>query len=435
MANILAIVGRPNVGKSTLFNRLVEARKAIMDDVSGVTRDRHYGYGEWAGRHFTVIDTGGYVEGSEDIFEKAIRDQVKMALEEANVIIFMLDSITGLTDLDKDFARILRSVEKPVVLAGNKADNQERSFAANEFYELGMGEVFPVSSVNGSGTGELLDEVVKHFSVDEEDNGEEGIPKIAILGRPNVGKSSFLNALIGRERSIVTDISGTTRDSINTRYNLFNKDLLLIDTAGIRKKSRVKENIEFYSVMRAIQALQDADICIVIIDAAQGLESQDINIISLAHKYRKGIVLMINKWDLINKEQDTYGQFVKDIQNRLGQFTFIPILFTSVINKQRIFQVIEKADEVYQNRKMKISTSKLNNVLLEEINRNPPPAVKGKYIKIKYVTQISSKSPIFAFFCNFPQYIGKTYERFLENKIRLHFGFEGVPVQIFFRKK
>jgi GTP-binding protein len=435
VSNIVAIVGRPNVGKSTLFNRLVEQRKAIMHDESGVTRDRHYGYGEWNGKHFTVIDTGGYVTGSEDKFESSIRKQVELAIEEARVILFMVDVETGITGLDKDFANVIRTSKKPVLLVANKADNQERTYAASEFYALGIGEVYPVSSANGSGTGELLDDLIQHFEEAGDENPEEGIPRIAILGRPNVGKSSFLNALLGNERSIVTDEAGTTRDSIDSRYRMYGKDFILVDTAGIRKKSRVRENIEFYSVLRALQALEESDVCIVIVDAERGLEAQDMNIIALAHRHNKGIMIMVNKWDLVEKDSKTADQFKKVIAERLGEMAYVPVIFTSVINKQRIFQAIEKAMEVYENLKKKISTSKINEVMLKEIEKYPPPAVRGKYIKIKYITQLPGKSPAFAFFCNFPQHIRNSYLRYLENKIREHFGFEGVPIRIYFRKK
>ncbi|MTI40459.1 ribosome biogenesis GTPase Der [Fulvivirga lutimaris] len=434
MANIVAIVGRPNVGKSTLFNRLVEQRKAIMDDESGVTRDRHYGHGEWVGKYFTVVDTGGYVTGSDDKFESEIRKQVVLALEEATVILFMVDSFAGLTDLDKDFANLLRSSKKPVFIVANKADTAERSHMAMEFYALGMGEVYPIAAASGSGTGELLDEVVKHLDEGIE-NPDLGIPKIAILGRPNVGKSSFLNALLGKERTIVTDEAGTTRDAINTRYKMFNKDFILTDTAGIRKKSKVKEDIEFYSVLRSIQALQDSDVCIFLIDATLGLEGQDMSIIGLAQKYNKGMIIMVNKWDLIEKETNTAEKFKKELISKLGLLDYVPIIFTSVIKKQRIFQAIEKAIEVNENRTRKIPTSKLNELMLPEIENNPPPALKGKYIKIKYITQLPVHTPTFAFFCNLPQYIKAPYERYLENKLRKHFDFEGVPIRLFFRKK
>jgi len=435
MANIIAIVGRPNVGKSTFFNRLVERRQAIMDNESGVTRDRHYGYGEWTGNHFTVIDTGGYVTGSNDVFEGAIRGQVEEAMEEASVILFMVDCGDGLVGLDNDFARIVRGLKKPVIVVANKADNTERMHQANEFYELGLGEVFAISSSNGTGTGELLDEVVKHFPDVGDDDGEEGIPRISILGRPNAGKSSFLNALLGKERTIVTDIAGTTRDSINTHYTLFGKDFILTDTAGLRKKSKVHEDIEFYSVMRALQALQDSDVCVVMVDATRGLEAQDLNIIGLATKYKKGVLIMVNKWDLIEKDSNTMKKFTKELDEKLGQMTWIPKVYTSVTEKQRIFQAIELAVQVYDNRARKVPTSQLNDAMLAEIERYPPPALKGKYIKIKYITQLPTKSPTFAFFCNLPQYIKEPYERFLENRMREHFEFDGVPIKLVFRKK
>ncbi|MDZ7608836.1 MAG: ribosome biogenesis GTPase Der [Cyclobacteriaceae bacterium] len=435
MANIVAIVGRPNVGKSTLFNRLIERREAIMDDESGVTRDRHYGYAEWIGKGFTVVDTGGYVHGSDDIFEGAIRSQVMTALEEATVILFMTDCRVGLTDLDREFAQVVRKTKKPVLIVANKADSLEKEQNAVEFYELGIGEIYPVSSVSGSGTGDLLDEVVKHFKSEVDGDSESSLPRIAIMGRPNVGKSSFVNVLVGQERSIVTDIAGTTRDSINTRYNLFGKDFLLIDTAGVRKKARVKEDIEFYAVMRSIQALQNSDVSIVMIDAQSGLEAQDINLINLAVKYRKGIVLMVNKWDLIEKDTKTADLFRKELVERLGTLNYIPIVFTSVINKQRVMKAIETAIEVYTDRYRKVPTSELNNVLLKEIEKYNPPAHRGKYIKIKYITQLPTKSPTFGFFCNFPKHIQNPYERFLENKIREHFGFAGVPIKIVFKEK
>lgn len=407
-----------------------------MDNEPGVTRDRHYGMSEWNGRQFTVIDTGGYVEGSSDIFEEAIRKQVKEALNEADVILFMVDAHYGLHGLDQDFANVLRELKKPIFLVANKADNQVRAFSANEFYSLGITDkIYPVSSLSGSGTGDLLDDVVEKFLPEDRVDVESDLPRIAILGRPNAGKSSFLNALLGKERSIVTEIAGTTRDSINTHYNLFGKDFLLTDTAGIRKKSKVRENVEFYSVLRAIQALQDSDVCIVMVDAERGLESQDMNILVLAHKYKKGAVLMINKWDLIKKDSKTADDFKKSIREKLGPLSYIPVVFTSVLQKQRIFQVIELALKVYENKLRKISTSKLNNLLLPEIEKNPPPSVRGKYIKIKYITQLPTRSPTFAFFCNYPKDIREAYERFLVNKIRSYFDFEGVPVKAVFRKK
>ncbi len=434
MANVVAIVGRPNVGKSTFFNRLIESRTAIMDNESGVTRDRQYGVGEWNGKTFTAIDTGGYVTGSDDVFEGAIREQVKYALEEASVIIFMVDVKDGLTDLDKDFGQVLRELKKPVFVAANKADTTELVHLTGEFYALGFNQIYPISSANGSGTGELLDAVAEELA-DEAVDRAEGIPQIAILGRPNVGKSSFLNALVGEERSIVTDEAGTTRDAINTRYTLFGKDFILTDTAGLRRKSKVKDNLEFYSTLRSLQALQNSDVCIVLVDATRGLEAQDINIISLADKYGKGIMLMVNKWDLVDKENNTAANLQKEYGKKLGQLDYIPIVFTSVIEKQRIFKAIETAIEVYNHRSTKIPTSKLNDALLPEIEKYPPPAIKGKYIKIKYVTQLPTVTPSFAFFCNLPQYVKSPYKRFLENKLRENFNLRGVPVRIFLRKK
>ena len=437
MANIVAIVGRPNVGKSTFFNRLTETRKAIMDNVSGVTRDRHYGYSEWNGKNFTVIDTGGYVTGSEDIYEEAIRNQVDLALEEASVILFMVDVVTGMTDLDKDFANVLRRSKspKPIYIVGNKADDSIKSQMAGEFYALGLGEVFTVSSQTGSGTGDLLDEVVKHFDESQPEDPEAGLPKIAILGRPNAGKSSFLNVLLGKERSIVTDLAGTTRDAINARYTLFGKDFIITDTAGIRRKTKVKDDIEFYSVMRAIRTLEDSDVCVIMIDASRGIESQDVNLIALAERNRKGIVIMINKWDLIEKDTKTAMAFTKAIKEKIAPIDYAPILFTSVIEKQRMYQTIEKAVKVYENRSQKIPTSQLNDKLLPEIEKYPPPAIKAKYVKIKYITQLPVRTPTFAFFCNLPQYIKEPYQRFLENKIREYFDFEGVPIIVVFRQK
>ncbi len=439
MANIVAIVGRPNVGKSTLFNRLIEERVAITDDMPGVTRDRHYGNAYWLDKYFTVIDTGGYVVGSEDTFEEAIRSQVELAIDEATVILFVVDTYTGLTDLDKDFANVLRRSKKPVIIVANKAETDERRNTSAEFYELGMdGEIFSISSADGSGTGDLLDEVIKHFKEEGIENPDEGIPRIAILGRPNVGKSSFLNVLTGRERSIVTDIAGTTRDAIDTHYKLFGKDFILTDTAGIRKQAKVRKGgdaIEFYSTLRSIKALEDSDVCIVLIDAERGLEAQDVHIIAHAHNAKKGIVLMVNKWDLIEKDTKTADKIRKEILERLAPMDYMPIIFASVVEKQRIFQVIEKAMEVFENKTRSITTSKLNDVMLEIIERTPPPATKGKQIKIKYSTQFPAKSPTFAFFCNLPQYIKEPYERFLKNQLREHFGFEGVTITVLFRKK
>ncbi len=434
MANVVAIVGRPNVGKSTLFNRLIEQRAAIMDDESGVTRDRHYGVAEWNGKTFTVVDTGGYVSGSDDVFEGAIRQQVKQALAEASVIVFMVDVRDGLTGLDKDFSHVLRELDKPVFIAANKADNAQLTHLTGEFYALGFEHIYPVSAVNGSGTGDLLDAITAALP-EEAVPTHDDLPRIAILGRPNAGKSSFLNTLVGEERSIVTDVAGTTRDAIDTRYNLFGKDFILTDTAGIRKKSRVKDSLEFYSVLRALQALQNSDVCIIMIDATRGLESQDINIIHLADKYGKGMVLMVNKWDLVKKDTHTAEEMKKTFAARLGDLNYIPVVFASVLTRQRIFKAIEKAIEVYENRQRKIPTSKLNEVMLPAIEKNPPPATKGKYIKIKYVTQLPVVPPSFAFFCNLPQYVKAPYKRYLENQLRQNFKLEGVPVRIFLRKK
>lgn len=435
MANIVAIVGRPNVGKSTFFNRLVEQRQAIMDDMPGVTRDRHYGYAEWTNKFFTVIDTGGYVTGSDDKFESEIRKQVEMALEECTAVIFMVDCKTGLTGFDEEFAKIIRRSKKPVFIAANKADTPSKNLEANEFYQLNMGEVFPISAENGGGTGELLDALVKTFATEGVEDPDSGIPKIAIVGRPNAGKSSLLNVLLGNERSIVTDEAGTTRDAIHSRYKMFGNDFILIDTAGIRKKSKVTEDVEFYSVLRSLRALEESDVVIVVIDAERGLESQDINIIVLAQKQNKGIVIMVNKWDLIEKDTKTADTFKKDMLEKLAPIDYIPMIFASALTKQRIFQVIEKAVIVFNNKTKRIPTSQLNDAMLPEIVHYPPPGMKGKHIQIKYITQVAAKSPAFAFFCNLPQYIQESYQRFLENRLREKFDFEGVPIRLFFRKK
>lgn len=435
MSNIVAIVGRPNVGKSTLFNRLIEKREAIMDDMPGVTRDRHYGYAQWNGKYFTVIDTGGYVTGSEDKFESQIRRQVEVALDEADAVIFMVDCRDGLTGYDQDFANIIRRSKKPVFVAANKSDTPDKSILSGEFYALKLGEVYPISAENGGGTGELLDELIKVFPKEGVEDPNAGIPRIAILGRPNVGKSSLLNVLLGQERSIVTDEAGTTRDAIHSRYKMFGKDFILIDTAGIRKKSKVHEDIEFYSVLRSLRAMETCDVCIVVIDAQRGLESQDVAIIALAQKQGKGIVIMVNKWDLVEKDSKTADTLRKEMLESLAPITYVPILFASALNKQRIFQVIEKAVEVYQNKIKKVPTSQLNDALLPEIIHYPPAAIKGKYIQIKYITQVNAATPTFAFFCNLPQYIQESYQRFLENKLRENFDFTGVPVRLFFRKK
>jgi len=433
MANIIAIVGRPNVGKSTLYNRLTESRRAIVDDFSGVTRDRHYGQGEWTGNPFTVIDTGGYVHGSDDVFESAIREQVMIAIEEASVILFMVDVTTGITDLDDAIADVLRRSKKPVFVVVNKVDHPLLQQEATIFYSFGLGEIYPLSSMTGSGTGELLDEVVKHFEPEAEEEDER--PKYTIVGRPNVGKSSLINALIGKERNIVTPVAGTTRDSIRINYNQYGHDFILIDTAGLRRKTKVKENIEFYSVMRTIKALEESDVVILMLDATEGIEAQDINIFHLAEKNRKGVVILVNKWDLIEKNNKTTKVFEELIREKIAPFTDVPIIFTSVTEKQRIFKAIEAASKVYKNKVKKIPTSKLNDVMLPIIESYPPPATKGKYIKIKYITQVGDKSPMFAFFCNLPQYIKEPYRRFVENKLRENFDFEGVPIEVYFRQK
>ncbi|MBR9777050.1 MAG: ribosome biogenesis GTPase Der [Cytophagales bacterium] len=437
MANIVAIVGRPNVGKSTLFNRLVEERKAIEDNLSGVTRDRHYGHAQWGGKFFSVIDTGGYVKGSEDVFEKEIRKQVKLAIEEASVILFVVDCMVGLTDLDAEFAKELRGTDKPIFIVANKADNLESMLMANEFYALGIGEeiIYPTTGTSGSGLGDLLDEVIQKFPDEGERDPDEGIPKLAILGRPNVGKSSFLNALIGKERSIVTDEAGTTRDAIHTRYQLYGKDYILTDTAGIRKKAKVKEDIEFYSVMRSLRTLEDSDVIIIMVDATRGLEAQEVNLISLSIKNNKGLMIMVNKWDLVEKDHKTMQKFKDNMTEKLGENKWIPIIFISALTKQRIYQAMELAMNVYDNKHRKVPTSKLNELLLPEIEKYPPPANKGKYIKIKYITQLPTKNPVFAFFCNLPQYIKSPYTRFLENRLRENFDFTGVPVKITYKKK
>ena len=433
MSNIVAIVGRPNVGKSTLYNRLTESRKAIVDDVSGVTRDRHYGVSEWTHHSFTVIDTGGYVANSEDVFEAAIREQVVIAIEEATVILFVVDVTTGITDLDDEIAALLRKGKKPVFVVVNKMDNTSLLADSMVFYRLGLGELYNISSMTGSGTGELLDDVVKHF--DDEPTEENTLPKYAIVGRPNVGKSSIINSLIGKERNIVTPIAGTTRDSIHIHYNQYGHDFMLIDTAGMRKKTKVKENIEFYSVMRTIKALEEADVVILMIDAVEGIESQDINIFHLAEKNKKGVVIVVNKWDLIEKNNKTIKVFEEMIREKIAPFTDVPIVFTSVTEKQRVLKVIDVANQVYANRAKRIPTSKLNEIMLPIIEAIPPPSTKGKYVKIKYVTQIAGASPMFAFFCNLPQYVKEPYYRFVENKLRENFDFEGAPVQVWFRQK
>lgn len=436
MSQIVAIVGRPNVGKSTLFNRLIGQRKAIVDDISGVTRDRIYGFANWNGRNFTVIDTGGFVHGSDDIFEASIRSQVKIAIDEAAVIIFMVDVMTGVTDLDEEVADMLRRGSKPVIVAVNKVDNSNRAMMANEFWSLGFEDTLFVASISGSGSGELLDRVVELMPEEAEAEHDEEIPRIAIVGQPNVGKSSLTNALLGEERNIVTDIPGTTRDSIYTRYNKFGHEFYLIDTAGIRKKNKVHEDLEFYSVIRAIKSIDEADVCILMIDAKHGLESQDMNIIGLIQKRRKGLVVLVNKWDLMDeKETNTARDYEKAIKDRIGEFTDFPVVFTSVTEKQRIFKAVEVAMEVFENRKRKISTSKLNEVMLDAIERVPPPAHRGRMIKIKYVTQLPLYYPAFAFFCNHPKHVKESYRNYLENQLRANFQLSGVPISIQFREK
>jgi len=435
MGNIVAIVGRPNVGKSTLFNRLTQRRQAIVDAVSGVTRDRHYGTSDWNGRDFTVIDTGGYITGSEDVFEGEIRKQVKIAMEEADSIIFVVDVETGTTDLDMDVAQILRKANKPVFIAVNKVDNAMRMDDAMEFYNLGLGEYFTISSINGSGTGDLLDAVVNTFSKEDEEESDE-LPKFAIVGRPNAGKSSLVNALMGQNKNIVTDIAGTTRDSIDTHYNQFGHEFTLVDTAGLRKKAKVHENLEFYSVMRTIRAIEHSDVCIVMVDATIGFDAQDLNIFHLAEKNNKGIVVLVNKWDLVeDKETMTMEHYRKMILTKTAPFTDYPIIFISATTKQRIFKAVEMAVEVYNRKNTKISTSELNNVFLPITETTPPPSYKGKYVKIKYITQIPTMVPSFAFFCNLPQYVKDPYKRFIENKLREMYDLNGVPIRIYFRKK
>lgn len=434
MSKIAAIVGRPNVGKSTLFNRLTESREAIVDEVSGVTRDRNYGTCTWNGVTFSVIDTGGYVKNSDDIFEEEINKQVMLAVEEADVILFMVDVTTGINDLDAGVADLLRKKAKPVILVVNKVDNNERLPEATEFYKLGLGDYYTVSSMTGSGTGDLLDHLVRLLP-DQPEETLPDIPRVAIVGRPNVGKSSLVNSLLGEERNIVTPLAGTTRDSIYTRFNKFNHDLLLVDTAGLRKKSKVSENIEFYSVMRAIRSIESSDICLLLIDATRGLESQDMNIISLILKNNKGMILLVNKWDLVTKESNTALAIEKEIKARTAPFTDYPVLFISATNKQRIHRILEIVDRVNDNRNRKISTSELNDVFLRIVNDNPPPASRGRHIKIKYVTQLPVYTPSFAFFCNYPDSIKEPYKRFIENRIREKYDFSGVPLRIFFRKK
>jgi len=434
MGNILAVVGRPNVGKSTLFNRLVGSRKAIVEETSGVTRDRHYGKTDWNGVEFSIIDTGGYVEDSDDVFEDEIKKQAVLAIDEADLIVFMVDVKDGLTAMDKDVANILRKSDKKIFLVANKVDTNELISNSSEFYQLGLGNVFCISSITGSGTGDLFDIVVKEFDKVFQEEVPD-LPKIAVVGRPNVGKSSLINVLMGIERHIVTPIPGTTRDSLYTKYNNFGFEFLFIDTAGLRKKVKVHENIEFYSVLRSVRAIENSDICILMIDAQSGFESQDLAIFHLIEKNHKGAVIVVNKWDLIEKETNTTKILEENIRDKIAPFSDVPIVFASVLTKQRIFKILEYAQTIYKTRSTRITTSKLNEIILPYINKMPPPAIKGKRIMIKYITQLPTYFPAFAFFCNFPQYIKDPYKRFIENKIRENFDFHGVPIEIYFRKK
>lgn len=434
MSSIVAIVGRPNVGKSTLFNRLTESRKAIVDEQSGVTRDRHYGHAEWNGKMFSLIDTGGYVKGSDDIFEDEIRRQVDIAIDEADLILFVVDVEMGITDLDDAVAAILRKCGKKVFIVANKVDNPQRDPDTAEFYKLGLGAPYSLSSISGSGTGELLDDLVEALPKEFEDE-TEGLPKFAIVGQPNVGKSSLLNMLTGEQRSIVTPIAGTTRDTIYQRYSKFGHDFLLVDTAGLRRKNKVKEDLEFYSVLRSVRAIEEADVCLLMIDAQNGITAQDLSIFGLIERNNKGVVLIVNKWDLVEKDNQSVKKFTEVIHSKIAPFTDIPIVFTSVQDKQRVYKALEEALHVYQNRIKKIKTSELNDYLLPIIERTPPPTVKGKYVKVKYITQLPTHTPQFAFFCNLPKYINEPYKRFMENKIREQFDFTGVPINILFRSK
>lgn len=435
MSNIVAIVGRPNVGKSTLFNRLIGTRKAIVNEESGVTRDRNYGKSTWNGKEFSVIDTGGYVSKSDDLFEEEINKQVLLAMDEADVILFMVDAEIGITDLDQNFARLLRNIEKPIYLVANKVDVNERIYDAQEFYRLGIkGELFCISSANGSGTGELLDQVSTHFkeaTIEDTDH----LPRITIVGRPNVGKSSMINALIDQDRNIVTDVAGTTRDSLYTHYNRFGHDFLLVDTAGLRKKAKVSEDVEFYSVMRSVRAIEESDVCMLLIDATRGMEAQDLNIFHLIERNRKGVIILVNKWDLIEKDGKTTLNYEQELREKIAPFKDVDIIFISALTKQRLLKALEATIKIYENRTQKVKTSELNKIMLEVIENYPPPSMKGKYVKIKYVSQLPTHAPSFAFYCNLPQYVKEPYKRYLENKIREHWDFTGVPIQIFVRKK
>lgn len=434
MAGIVAIVGRPNVGKSTLFNRLIGERKAIVDDVSGVTRDRHYGTSDWVGKEFTVVDTGGYVSDSSDVFESSIREQVELAIAEADVLLFVVDAVLDPNDLDIAFFKVVRKSKKPYLVVANKADNDERMFMANSYYSLGVEALYPISSLSGSGTGDLLDELVRLLP----EGGvvlDENIPKIAFVGRPNAGKSTICNTLLGHDRNIVTDIPGTTRDTLHIRYKSFNQDLYLVDTAGVRKKNKVTEDIEFYSVMRSLRAIESVDVVALVVDATRGLEAQDMNLFGLAQKNGKGIVIIINKWDLIEKDTHTTKNYEALVKEKIAPFVDVPVLFVSALTKQRVLRALTVMTSVFSSMNKKISTSKLNDFLLPIIEKTPPPSTKGKYIKIKYITQLPTNCPSFAFFCNLPQYIPESYKRFLENKLRANFDFSGVPLRLYFRKK
>lgn len=434
MRNIVAIVGRPNVGKSTLFNRLIQSRTAIVDETSGVTRDRNYGSSDWNGKEFSVIDTGGYLLDNEDSFNREIRKQVELAVEEADIILFLVDGKEGITPMDEDVAQLLRRTDKPVHLVVNKIDTPDKFALSAEFYALGFDKLFALSATNGSGTGELLDEVVREMDSTPQEK-TDNLPHITVIGRPNVGKSSIINAFIGQERNIVTPIAGTTRDTIFTRYNLFGFDFYLVDTAGIRRKQKVTENIEFYSVMRSIRAIENSDVCILMLDAQSGLESQDLNLFALCRRNNKGVVVVVNKWDLVEKENNTLKKYEAVVRERLAPDNDVPIVFTSVINKQRIYKVLETAKQVHENRSRRISTSELNETLLPILKQTPPPIYKGKTVKIKYITQLPGNYPAFVFFCNLPQYVKEPYKRFVENQLRRLWNFSGVPVKVFFREK
>lgn len=434
--SLVAIVGRPNVGKSTLFNRLVGMRQAIVDETAGVTRDRHYGKCEWCGKEFSVVDTGGYTSGSDDVFEEEIRKQVVIAIEEADLILFMTEAASGITDYDAEIAALLRKCGKPVVTAVNKVDSGEKMYDVYQFYSMGLGEIFAISAANGGGTGDLLDEITKKLPEDTEAEDEHpGVPRITIVGKPNVGKSSLTNALLGEDRNIVTNVAGTTRDSISSYYNKFGHEFVFVDTAGIRKKNKVQENLEFYSVMRSIRAIEHSDVCIMMIDATTGMEAQDMNILNLIKKNRKGCVIVVNKWDLFEKDSNTLKEYTEGLRARIAPFNDVPIIFTSVLKKQRILDVMNEIAHVYENYSRRLSTSTLMDTMLPEIENYPPPMYKGKVVKIKYITQLPTKFPAFAFFCNLPQYIKDPYKRFLENKLRSHFDLTGCPIQIFIRQK